>query len=88
MKKVMFILLVALLAGSEAHGPTMMVREAPTTSDPRIEAAVEFARLIGAETGFASMYWPDRLVWTQYVNARQDAVISAAERALGYMKTT
>lgn len=54
-----------------AHGATVMVREAPKTSDPRIEAAVEFARLVGAETGFASMYWPDRLVWTQYVNARQ-----------------
>ena len=53
----------------------LMVREAPKTSDPRVEAAVEFARLVGAEVGYASMYWPDRLVWTQ------EAFIAAAERA-------
>lgn len=75
-------LLLTLLSAATAHGATVMVREPPKTSDPRIEAAVEFARLVGAETGFASMYWPDRLIWTQYVNARQEAFIAAAERAM------
>ena len=75
-------LLCTLLGDSVARAPVILMRETPKTADPRVEAALEFARLIGAESGFASMYWYDRLVWTQYVNSRQEAFIKAAERAL------
>ena len=61
-------------------------RQIPS-ADPSIREAVAYARLIGAETSFSSMYWPDRLMWTKYVDDMEDAYVSAAEKVLGEKKT-